>query len=282
MILDGYGLNDKCEHNAVCEAKTPIMDQLMSQCPYVKGQASGLAVGLPDGQMGNSEVGHLNMGAGRVVYQELTRIIVEKSASHYAKHPAIIGWQIDNEINCEKNEFYSESDTIAFRKFLMEKYGSIDALNDAWGTNFWNQTYNSFEEVHVPRTTLSNNTNPHEVLDYTRFVSDSACKFAKLQSDIIRKYLKPGDFITTNGLFGNLDNQRMTNESLDFIMYDSYPNFAYCLDAYKPDNFLKDRMWSRNLSEVRAVSKTSVSWNSSPVPMDGIPVWQLQHRNRDR
>ena len=46
MILDGYGLNDKCEHNAVCEAKTPIMDQLMSQCPYVKGQASGLAVAI--------------------------------------------------------------------------------------------------------------------------------------------------------------------------------------------------------------------------------------------
>ena len=74
MILDGYGLNDNCDHNAVCEAKTPVMDQLMSQCPYVKGNASGLAVGLPDGQMGNSEVGHLNMGAGRIVYQELTRI----------------------------------------------------------------------------------------------------------------------------------------------------------------------------------------------------------------
>ena len=67
MILDGYGLNDNCEANAVCEGKTPIMDQLMSQCPFVKGQASGLAVGLPDGQMGNSEVGHLNMGAGRIV-----------------------------------------------------------------------------------------------------------------------------------------------------------------------------------------------------------------------
>ena len=74
MILDGYGLNDTCEHNAVCEARTPVMDQLMSQCPCVKGQASGLAVGLPEGQMGNSEVGHLNMGAGRIVYQELTRI----------------------------------------------------------------------------------------------------------------------------------------------------------------------------------------------------------------
>ena len=74
MILDGYGLNDNCEHNAVCEAKTPVMDQLMSQCPFVKGNASGMAVGLPEGQMGNSEVGHLNMGAGRIVYQELTRI----------------------------------------------------------------------------------------------------------------------------------------------------------------------------------------------------------------
>lgn len=74
MILDGYGLNDNCEHNAICEAKTPVMDQLKSQCPFVRGNASGLAVGLPEGQMGNSEVGHLNMGAGRIVYQELTRI----------------------------------------------------------------------------------------------------------------------------------------------------------------------------------------------------------------
>ena len=53
MILDGYGLNDNCEANAVCEAKTPIMDQLKSQCPFVKGNASGMAVGLPEGQMGN-------------------------------------------------------------------------------------------------------------------------------------------------------------------------------------------------------------------------------------
>jgi 2,3-bisphosphoglycerate-independent phosphoglycerate mutase len=74
MILDGYGLNDKQEGNAVAAAKTPVMDKLMSEYPFVKGYASGMAVGLPDGQMGNSEVGHLNMGAGRIVYQELTRI----------------------------------------------------------------------------------------------------------------------------------------------------------------------------------------------------------------
>ena len=74
MILDGYGLNDKHEANAVFEGKTPVMDRLMSECPFVKGNASGMAVGLPEGQMGNSEVGHLNMGAGRIVYQDLTKI----------------------------------------------------------------------------------------------------------------------------------------------------------------------------------------------------------------
>ena len=63
----------KKTHNAVYEAKTPVMDKLMATYPFVKGNASGLSVGLPDGQMGNSEVGHMNMGAGRIVYQELTK-----------------------------------------------------------------------------------------------------------------------------------------------------------------------------------------------------------------
>lgn len=77
MILDGFGLNERHEANAVYEANTPNIDGLMKNYPFVKGNASGLAVGLPDGQMGNSEVGHLNMGAGRIVYQELTRITKE-------------------------------------------------------------------------------------------------------------------------------------------------------------------------------------------------------------
>ncbi len=72
--MDGFGLNSKQEHNAVFEANTPVFDRLIKECPYKEGQASGLFVGLPDGQMGNSEVGHLNIGAGRIVYQELTRI----------------------------------------------------------------------------------------------------------------------------------------------------------------------------------------------------------------
>ena len=74
LILDGYGERKEKEGNAIALAKTPVMDRLKKEFPHVEGQASGLFVGLPDGQMGNSEVGHMNMGAGRIVYQELTRI----------------------------------------------------------------------------------------------------------------------------------------------------------------------------------------------------------------
>lgn len=90
MILDGYGLNDKTEGNAVAQANTPEMDKLMAECPYVKGAASGLAVGLPEGQMGNSEVGHMNMGAGRIVYQELTRITKEIEDGDFFKNQAFL------------------------------------------------------------------------------------------------------------------------------------------------------------------------------------------------
>ncbi|NVN89206.1 MAG: 2,3-bisphosphoglycerate-independent phosphoglycerate mutase [Desulfuromonadales bacterium] len=74
MILDGWGINRNPDHNAVALAKTPNLTGLLADYPHVQIRTSGLAVGLPDGQMGNSEVGHLNIGAGRVVYQDLTRI----------------------------------------------------------------------------------------------------------------------------------------------------------------------------------------------------------------
>lgn len=74
VILDGWGISDSCDQNAACMAATPTMDALRSEWPTGRIGASGRDVGLPDGQMGNSEVGHQNIGAGRVVYQDLTRI----------------------------------------------------------------------------------------------------------------------------------------------------------------------------------------------------------------
>ncbi len=100
MILDGYGLNDKIKGNAVAEAKTPVMNKLMKEYPFVRGNASGMAVGLPEGQMGNSEVGHMNMGAGRIVYQELTRITKEIQDGTFFENPALL----DAVKNCKEND----------------------------------------------------------------------------------------------------------------------------------------------------------------------------------
>ena len=104
MILDGYGMSDKVEGNAIAQAKTPVMDKLTAECPFVLGQASGMAVGLPEGQMGNSEVGHLNMGAGRIVYQELTRITKEIKDGDFFKNsgPAFSGSGAALDIVCRR------------------------------------------------------------------------------------------------------------------------------------------------------------------------------------
>ena len=99
MILDGFGINDKTEGNAVKQANTPNIDEMMKKYPSVKGYASGLDVGLPDGQMGNSEVGHLNMGAGRIVYQELTRITKSISDGDFFQNAALMS-AVEN---CKKN-----------------------------------------------------------------------------------------------------------------------------------------------------------------------------------
>lgn len=225
-----------------------------------------------------------------LIYQTLCSRIVQCLGEHYGHRRCIIGWQIDNELNCETNEFHSEADHAAFRLFLRDRYHTLEALNEAWGTVFWNQTYTSWQEIHVPRRTNNASTNPHETLDYYRFISDSACSFCKLQSDVLRPYLKPGDFITTNGLFGRLDNHRMTEESLDFYTYDSYPNFAYCLDDYDPSpNALRDRLWSRHLTEVRSVSPAfgimeqqsgANGWTTrmeAPTPRPGqLTLWTMQ------
>ncbi len=100
MILDGYGLNDNPKYNAIAEAKTPVMDKVMAKYPFVKGNASGMAVGLPEGQMGNSEVGHINIGAGRIIYQELTRITKEIKEGSFFTNAALLA-AIDN---CKRND----------------------------------------------------------------------------------------------------------------------------------------------------------------------------------
>lgn len=99
VIMDGFGINERKDYNAVALANTPVLDELLQKYPHVQGAASGLAVGLPEGQMGNSEVGHMNMGAGRIIYQELTRITKEINDGDFFKNEALL----DAVKNCKEN-----------------------------------------------------------------------------------------------------------------------------------------------------------------------------------
>ena len=98
-IMDGFGINEENSGNAIFSAKTPRLDRIFKECPVTQIGASGLDVGLPDGQMGNSEVGHTNIGAGRVVYQELTRITKSIEDGDFFNNEAFLG-AIEN---CKKN-----------------------------------------------------------------------------------------------------------------------------------------------------------------------------------
>ncbi|MCL1996459.1 MAG: 2,3-bisphosphoglycerate-independent phosphoglycerate mutase [Defluviitaleaceae bacterium] len=100
MILDGYGITDNTDHNGVYLANTPNIDKITKKYPNALGDASGLSVGLPRGQMGNSEVGHTNIGAGRIVYQELTRISKAIEDGDFFTHPTLLA-AMDN---CKQND----------------------------------------------------------------------------------------------------------------------------------------------------------------------------------
>ena len=98
IILDGYGIGEPNAGNAIYTAKTPVMDGLLQRWPHTKLSASGLDVGLPDGQMGNSEVGHTNIGSGRVVFQDLPRITNAISDGSFFENP-VYGAALDNAAN---------------------------------------------------------------------------------------------------------------------------------------------------------------------------------------
>lgn len=187
-------------------------------------------------------------------YHRLSAAITEQLVMHYKDHPAVVGWQLDNEFNCEINEFYSESDHQAFRAWVQQRYGTLEKLNEAWGTAFWSQTYSSWSQVYLPRLVPGGRQpNPHLALDEKRFISDSVINFAKIQADIIAEHA-PHHFITTNGLFGHLDSHRLTSELLDFFSYDSYPQFSTIFYDREEQRPLADRSWSQTLSTVRSIS----------------------------
>ena len=166
--------------------------------------------------------GRRNYSYSSQKYLELCDKVVTALASHYAKAKPIVAWQIDNEFNCHMDVSYSPSDTAAFREWLRKRYKSIDALNAAWGTKFWSQTYDAWEQIDLPHPTVAYN-NPSQMLDESRFISDTVIAFCRRQADILRG-INPKWRLTHNGLFGNVDGPALVKE-IDFWSHDQYPQF---------------------------------------------------------
>jgi beta-galactosidase len=160
--------------------------------------------------------------SSQAYWRESARI-VEALARRYGDHPAVVGWQTDNEFGCHDTVLsWGQEDLKAFRAWLSGAYKSPDRLNEAWGNAFWSMEVGGFDEVSLPNLTVTK-PNPAARLDYWRFKSHEAAAYNRMQCDIIRKH-SPGRWITHNfmGFFNDFDHWRLS-ESLDFAAWDSYP-----------------------------------------------------------
>lgn len=157
-------------------------------------------------------------------YRRYARRLVEKLVERYGHHPALVAWHTNNEYGCHVSRCYSDESATAFRGWLQEKYGTIAALNDAWGTAFWSQRYGSFDEVMPPRA-MPSFPNPTQLLDFDRFSSDALLDLHRMEVEVIRAGSDAP--ITTNfmGLFEPLDYWKWA-EQVDFVSDDFYPDPA--------------------------------------------------------
>jgi beta-galactosidase len=166
---------------------------------------------------------------------EASRTICTAVAERYGKHPAVAYWQTDNEYGCHNTVVsYSLAAVARFREWLKARYGTVDALNRAWGTVFWSMEYRSFDEIDAPVGTVTE-AHPSHRLDYRRFASDEVARYNRMQVDIIRAH-SPGRPVAHNfmQLFTEFDHYKVAAD-LDVATWDSYPLGALEQQWFEPE-----------------------------------------------
>ena len=159
------------------------------------------------------------------VYRDAARRLVEALALRYAEHPSLAMWHVGNEYGCHVPACWCDVSAEAFRVWLRDRYGSVQGLNTAWGTDFWSQRYSTWDEILPPRRTPTW-PNPTQQLDFMRFSSDALLECYEIEREILKR-VTPEIPITTNfmGFFKPLDYWKWASRE-DIVSHDSYPDPA--------------------------------------------------------
>jgi beta-galactosidase len=195
-------------------------------------------------------------------YRRACVALVEKLAEHFAGHPALAMWHVHNEYGAPISDSYDDASVAAFRVWLEKRYGSLDGVNDAWGTLFWGQRYGEWDEIDAPRLSAST-TNPTQRLDFQRFTSDALLACFVAERDAIRRFT-PDLAVTTNFMATNcpsIDYWKWAKE-VDVVANDHY------LVAERADNHIHlamDADFTRSLAGNRPWmllehSTSAVNW----------------------
>jgi beta-galactosidase len=208
--------------------------------------------------------------ANHPLYRERSRIISQAMAEHYAANPAVVGWQTDNEFGCHDTGYcYCGHCGGEFHRWLQERYGDIEQLNEAWGGAFWGEVYTDWSQIPVPLQSAAER-NPGHLLDYQRFGSDSWRDFHNTQIEILRRTC-PDHFVTHNlmGFFGQLDYYDLS-AGLDFVSWDNYHNHGATPATIAAAH---DHMWGvlRRNFWVMEQQVSQVNWSAyNPTPGPGF------------
>jgi beta-galactosidase len=217
-------------------------------------------------------------------YRMFVTRLVTAMAERYGHDPRVWGWQVDNEPGTFLD--YSDSARAAFQTWLQKKYGSIEAMNTAWAGSFWSTRYGSFKQVHLPNATLAaeDKLSPHAQLDFARYQADVTANFLDDQALIIKKYARPGQWVTTNYTNVTIATDPRRAHHLDFPTFTLYPVQGSNVlggNSYeigKPANLMEAAAYFRPINGTFGVMELQpgqVNWGEiNPQPMPGaVSMW---------
>jgi beta-galactosidase len=202
------------------------------------------------------------------MYRKLSLAIATEMAKAFAETPGVIGWQIDNEFTLQQfNRCYCKACRAGFQDWAKRKYGTLDSLNEKWGTAFWSQVYTDWRQIPVPLPS-NGDPNPGLALDYNRYQSYANASSAEEQLGVLRK-LCPKHFVTTNQVGAPLDtlDLREMFRNLDFVSSDNYPGFIQIF------------MEGGNLGTDQVATVTAIGHDSMRCMKDGKPFVIMEQQS---